>query len=93
MEPACKDPEIENLTIDLAITMDKIQYIDGLLKYCSDPVTIDKYVTNFDNEMNKLYDIKAKLTKLLLARIDREKLENLPINMGYRLLYKELGRF
>lgn len=87
------DKAIDDLAVDLSIVMDKIRYIDGVLKYCPDPDTFDKYVSKFDIERDKMYDIKSRLTKLLADRIDREKTENLPINMGYRLLYKELGKF
>jgi hypothetical protein len=93
MEHTVNDTEIENLTLDLSVAMDKIKFIDGVLKYCPDPDTFDKYVNKFDIEVDKMFEIKSKLTKLLSARIDLEKSENLPINMAYRLLYKELGKF
>lgn len=93
MEHTVKDMEIEGLALDLSVVLDKINYIDGVLKYCPDPEMFDKYADKFNVELDKLYDIKAKLTKLLASRIEKEKSENLPINMGYRALYRELGRF
>ena len=85
-----KKYEIEELSIELSITMDKIIYLDRLLTDCKDKVKFDTYLDRYDNEVKEHFIVRDKLLKNLNNYVKEEKEANLPINMAYRLLLKVL---
>ena len=86
-----KSVEIEDLALTLNIHMDKIAYLDSLLKRAPDDAILLMKLNNcFDEEVEGYFKVKEELLSSLSKYIDKEKEENLPINLSYRNLYKVL---
>ena len=85
--------DIEELSIQLSIGMDSIVYLDHILSSCDNKEVFDKYLIAYEKEVKEHFDVKDKLYATLKDYIAFEKEQNLPINMGYRLLFKALKEY
>ena len=82
--------EIEQLSAELLLLLTHIQLMNELINNAITRDNLEYYISELEDLLNQYYIIGPKLFTLLEKELEREKKENLPRNLGYRLLYKEL---
>jgi hypothetical protein len=81
--------KIEELARELMVGMDKIVYLDNILRVCGDD-NYHQYLHIFELEFDDHLKTKDMLITNLTDYIKEESEGNHPINMSYRQLLKVL---
>lgn len=82
--------EIELLSAELLLLLTHIQLVNELVNNAITKDNLNYYMLELEDLLDRFYVIGPDLLKKLEVELEREKTENLPRNLGYRLLYKEL---